>query len=254
MIKESAAKNTHNVVEEMLFKPNSRKVVTCNRVLDVPCGDGAFTARLRKRNVTVISGDIVDNIKKYIPEAQFVFVDMDIPFPFEDNSFTDVVCIDGIEHIERQFDFIRECNRVLELNGSVIISTPNISSARSRWRYFLTGQHNKYKSPLSESVITPYHHKSMISFSELRYLLHTNGFRIEEVRTNRIKLISYLYGIVFVFLYLATQIAYNREERDPSERMKNQEIIRTMYSRPVFWGETLIIKAKKYTKLTNHSS
>ena len=208
-IKVSAAKNTHNVVEGMLFEPNSRKEVLCNRIIDVPCGDGAFTARLRKRNVTVVSGDIVDNIKKCIPEAQFVFVDMDRPFPFEDNSFTDVVCIDGIEHIEKQFDFIRGCNRVLEPDGNVIISTPNISSARSRWRYFLAGQHNKCKSPLSESVITPYHHKSMISFSELRYLLHTNGFRIEEVRTNRIKLISYIYCIFLCFFILRPKLLAN---------------------------------------------
>jgi hypothetical protein len=33
---------------------------------------------------------------------------------------------------------------------------------------------------------------NMISFPELRYMLHTNGFEIGNARTNRIKTISYL--------------------------------------------------------------
>ena len=110
----------------------------------------------------------------------FVSSDMDRPLPFDSELFTEIVCIDGIEHIERPFDFIRECSRVIVPSGRIIITTPNISAIRSRWRYFLTGHHNKCKSPLNEENITPLHHKSMMSFPEMRYILHTTGFEIKK--------------------------------------------------------------------------
>jgi 2-polyprenyl-3-methyl-5-hydroxy-6-metoxy-1,4-benzoquinol methylase len=47
--------------------------------------------------------------------------------------FDAVVSIDGIEHIERPFDFIRECRRMIRKDGVLIISTPNLTALRSRW-------------------------------------------------------------------------------------------------------------------------
>ncbi len=152
---ENAAKNTHQTVEKILLSDSSFDL-SARRVLDVPCGEGAFTARLMKHGMPVVPGDIVDIFK--VPEnSDLTLFDMDQPFPFDDEYFTDIVCIDGIEHIERQFNFVRECNRTLKMNGTFVVSTPNISSARSRWRYFLTGHHNYCKNPLDEKNISPLH-------------------------------------------------------------------------------------------------
>ncbi len=85
------------------------------------------------------------------------------------------MCIDGIEHLRRPFDFIAEVRRVLRIGGEVILSTPNISSLRSRLRWLLTGHHHKCPAPLDERNPNPLHHINMISFPELRYLLHSNG-------------------------------------------------------------------------------
>lgn len=243
-LRENAAKNTHNVMERLLLEGYEGSLGDA-KVLDIPCGDGAFTKRLLDRGVNVVSGDVVNDIQKVLPQCRFVQSDMDRRFPFEDGHFTDVVCIDGIEHIERQFDFIRECNRVLQVSGRIILSTPNVSSARSRWRYFLTGHHNKCKSPLNEKHITPLHHKNMISFPELRYLLHTNGFELEAVRTNRAKGASLLYAFAYPFLYCVTSLVYRKEESDPGQRQRNREIRRAMFSGSVYFGETLIVSAKK---------
>ncbi|MBI4530689.1 MAG: class I SAM-dependent methyltransferase [Candidatus Latescibacteria bacterium] len=222
-------------------------------VLDIPCGKGAFTERLLRRDIDVVSSDIVDELKTSTQNANYVPADMDKRLPFTDSHFSGIICIDGIEHIERQFDFVRECNRILKSSGRIILSAPNISAARSRWRYFLTGHHNKCKSPLNEEHVTPLHHKNMISFPELRYLLHTHGFEIESITTNRIKLISYTYILFMPFFYLTTRRVYSREESDPVQQNNNRQIIKAMFSKPVFFGETLIVSASKKRDLTMQS-
>lgn len=241
---ENAAKNTHQTVEEVLLDSDLTADSSARKVLDVPCGEGAFTARLMKRGVQVVPADIVD-IFQVPGNSSLTLFDMDQPFPFEDEFFTDIVCIDGIEHIERQFNFVRECNRTLKINGTFIVSTPNISSARSRWRYFLTGHHNYCKNPLNEKDVTPLHHKNMISFPELRYQLHTNGFQIESVTTNRVKPVSWVYAWFYPISYLVSRAVYMREEKDIGQQERNRDITKAMFSRAVYFGDLLIVSARK---------
>jgi len=243
--RENAARNTHNVVERLLCEGRSESELRAMRVLDIPCGQGAFTQRLLHRGMQVVPSDVIEDARDLPGCESFAAANMDEPLPFGDGAFTHVVCIDGIEHIERTFDFVRECRRVLAPGGSLLISTPNVSSVRSRWRFFLTGHHNKCKTPLNETDVTPLHHKSMLSFPELRYMLHTNGFGITRVTTNRAKAISYIYALVFPLLNLVTRRVYAKEERDPGQRARNREILKTMFSAPVYFGETLIVIARR---------
>lgn len=236
-IRENTSRNTHNVAERLLL--------SCEEgpILDIPCGEGAFTQRLLSRKQEVYSADVINILKADNPN--FRIADMNQLLPFESDFFQSVVCIDGIEHIERPFDFIRECRRILIKHGVLILSTPNISSLRSRWRWFLTGHHNKCKTPLNEQNPNPLHHINMISFPEMRYLLHTNGFQITTVTTNRIKPVNYLYLPWIPLSYIATSLVYRREEKDVLQRERNREILKQTFSLPVLLGETLIVKAIK---------
>lgn len=238
VIPENTSRNTHNVVEELLGEVSARYAV-----LDVPCGEGAFTQRMLKRGADIFSADCVNIIQ--IPHAQFSLVDMDGRLPYADATFDAVICIDGIEHIEKPFDFIRECQRILRKGGVLIISTPNLTALRSRWRYLLTGFHLGEKSPLDECHQTPLHHRSLVSFPELRYRLHVNGFRVAAVRTNRVKFISWLYVVLVPLAYIVTVLAFRKEERDPHVREQNREIVRQMFTTAVLFGETLIVKATR---------
>lgn len=237
-IPENTSKNTHNKVEELLFNKTNPL-----RVLDIPCGHGAFTKRLMDKNVEVYSGDI-ENILQ-VKNPMFRVTDMNEKLPFEDNFFDAIVCIDGIEHLERQFDFTRECWRTLKPNGIFIISTPNINSFRSRWRWFLTAHHNKCKSPLNEEQPSALHHIALLSFSHLRYMLHRSGFRITEITTNRIKTASWAYFLWTPLAYLKTLFVFNKEEKDPGQRQRNKDILKQLFRTDVLFGETIIVKALK---------
>lgn len=237
-IPENTSKNTHNKVAELLFSTPDIK-----RVLDIPCGYGAFTKRLIDKGIEVYSGDI-ENILK-IENPLFRVTDMNEKLPFEDSFLDAVVCIDGIEHLERQFDFTRECWRILKPGGVIIISTPNINSLRSRWRWFLTAHHNKCKSPLNEEKPSALHHIALLSFSHLRYMLHRSGFNITTITTNRIKSASWMYALWAPLSYIKTKRVFKKEEKDQGQKERNKEILTQLFKKDVLFGETLIVKAEK---------
>lgn len=235
-IHESACENTHVVVEGMI--PAGKPVV-----LDIPCGEGAFSKRLMDRGVEVHSADIVRADQAGNP--RFQVANMNEKLPFEDKKFDGVVCIDGIEHIERQFDFVRECGRITKGGGFLIISTPNISSLRSRFRWLLTGFHTKCKTPLNERNPHPSYHINMISFPELRYILHTSGYAIQELSSNRIKFVSWLYAILVPIVFLDTLYWLRKEAKNDDLKVINREVLAQMFSLPVLFSETLVVKATK---------
>lgn len=235
---EDAGENTHNVVQEMVADE-----VAKGHILDIPCGEGAFSKRLAENGFEVDSADCVEIVK--YDEAKFRIADMNRPLPYEDGVFDGVVCIDGIEHIEKPFDFIRECGRILKQGGFLIISTPNISALRSRWRYLLTGFHNKARVPLDETSPHPLHHITMVSLPELRYRLATNGFVVTQIRTNRVKSISWLYVFLVPFAFVRTLVVFAREAHNETLKEIFRQVFRWMFSVPVLFGETLIVKAKR---------
>jgi SAM-dependent methyltransferase len=234
----NTSKNTHEKVFQLIDSDKNSKIA------DIPCGPGAFVLRLKDHGFKDIIAIDIENIME-VDHENFVTGDMTRKIPLEDNSVDCLVCIDGIEHISRQFDFVKEVGRILKPGKIFIVSTPNISSLRSRWRWFLTGHHNKCKSPLDENNPNPLHHIGMISFPEMRYLLHTNGFKINKVTTNRIKWINWLYIIFVPLSYLVTSFVYHKSGKKDGTGVINKEIIKTVFSLPILFGETMIVKAVK---------
>ncbi len=237
-IPENAAPGSHDRVLALLAgEPDVR------RVLDAPSGAGAFCLRLIETGREAWAGDIEDSLAA--PGPKLARLDLNERLPFENGFFDAIVSIDGIEHLERPFDFVREVARSLRPGGVTVISTPNVSALRSRWRFLWTGHHNKGKVPLDETAPTPLHHIGLLTFHELRYMLHSSGLRVEAIATNRTKLVSWLYAPLAPLAWLLTAFVYRREEKDPAQRERNREILRQSFHPAVLFGETLIVKARK---------
>jgi len=140
--------------------------------------------------------------------------------------------------------FLREINRILKPGGVLLLTTPNITALRSRVRFFGSGFFGRDARPLNETARHPLHHIGLATFSELRYELHVSGFRLIEVRHTHIKPISYLYAIFAPWVWLYTRVAF-RKEKDSAQRVRNREILATLLSRSVLFGECLMLIAKK---------
>lgn len=234
----NTSKNTHESVFSLISRHYD------NTIVDIPSGSGAFVQRLKDAGYKNIIAIDIENIQE-IEHGNLVVGDMTKILPLSDESCDVVVCIDGIEHISGQFNFVKEIFRILKNQGECIISTPNISSLRSRWKWLTTGHHHKCKSPLNENNPSPLHHIGMISFPEIRYLLHTNGFSISEIKTNRIKPISWIFALILPFVYLSTYCVYYKTGKKQNLEEINKGVFSKMFSKEILFGETLIVKAIK---------
>ena len=212
-------------------------------ILDIPCGEGSFARNLASGGYTTTAADI--RSIRSVEGCTFTPANMNERLPWPDAAFDAVVCVEGIEHIERPFDFIGECYRITRPGGLLFLTTPNTSSLRSRWRYFLTGFHNKSKAPLDETDPSPWHHINLLSFSELRYLLHRTGYCLDTVTTNRIRGISWLYAPLIPVAYVVTRAVFFKEARNAAERRISTGTLKQLFSRPILFGEVTIIRAVK---------
>jgi 2-polyprenyl-3-methyl-5-hydroxy-6-metoxy-1,4-benzoquinol methylase len=214
------------------------------RVLDAPCGGtAALTLALLEQGFDIVGADVDPEAEVRLGKA-FARADLDAPFPWADQSFDAAFSTEGIEHLENHFSFLREMCRILKPGGVLVLTTPNITALRSRVRFFGSGFFGRDGRPLNETSRHPLHHIGLATFPELRYELHTCGFRLIDVRHTHIKPISYLYAIYAPWMWLYTRIAF-RKEKDPAQRKRNQEILTALLSPSVLFGECLMLTARK---------
>ena len=214
------------------------------RVLDAPCGAAAaLTLALLEQGFNAIGADVDLEAEARLGKA-FAKVNLDAPFPWPDQSFDAAISTEGIEHLENHFSFLQEMRRVLKPGGLLLVTTPNITAIRSRVRFFGSGFFGRDGRPLNEASRHPLHHIGLATFPELRYELHTCGFRLIDVRHTHVKPISYLYAICAPWMWLYTRIAF-RKERDPAQRKRNKEILATLLSPSVLFGECLMLITRK---------
>jgi SAM-dependent methyltransferase len=231
------------IQESVLRRVASLALPAGAKLLDAPCGTGAMVETLRRRRFDAWGADVEPEAQSILGD-RFRIADLNHTLPWPDACFDVVFSIEGIEHLESRFNFLREAHRVLKPQGLLVITTPNIVSLRSRVRFLGSSFFHKDPRPLNESARHPLHHIGLLTFSDLRYAVHTSGFRIEETAATHVKAISYPYGILTPWMWLYTRIAF-RKEKDAAQRARNRKILRTLYSHPLLFGENLMILARK---------
>ena len=211
-------------------------------VLDAPCGDGSLDATLRQDGYDAHGVDINASGATLLGSA-YHDGDLNRRLPFADAAFDAVLSIEGIEHLEDRYTFLRELRRVLKPKGTLILTTPNIVGLRSRVRFFGSGFYHRDGRPLREAARDPFHHIGLTTLADLRYALHTSGFRVIGVRHTHIKPVSYLYAWLAPWMWLYTTIAF-RKEKDEMQRRANRNIRSALFSKSVLFGENLLLTAE----------
>jgi SAM-dependent methyltransferase len=214
------------------------------KILDIPSGEGGLSHCLREMGFEVVGADIDPRFFK-ASGIQCLNIDMNRPFPLEDESFDYIACLEGIEHLENPLQFSRECHRILKWNGRIILSTPNILNSASRLKYFFSGFYSLCPRPLNEFAHTPvFDHINPMTYYQVRYALHSNGFQILRITTDLWR--RSCFPLMFFYpLQRAYAIRSMRKEPDPRQREANKEIRKVLHSPDMLLGRTLIVEATK---------
>lgn len=215
------------------------------KILELTPGEGNLTQALLDSGYKNIQALDIDPGNFKVKDVVCHQGNLNNPFPFDSESFDLVISLEGIEHLENQYQFASEINRVLKYDGYTIITTPNINNFASRLKYLFTGFYSMAQRPSSEFEKNWYiEHIYPLTFWQLRHILHTSGLFIKKVMTNKIRRSSLL-GVLFYPLCYFFTWSELRKEPHQGQRRLNMEILRQMYTPAIFMGRSQIILAKK---------
>jgi SAM-dependent methyltransferase len=145
-----------------------------DRVLDLGCGQGDFTALIRQTGAEVLGVEVaqaaVDRARRRHPGLEFDLVEIDGPLPLGDGSFDVVWASEVIEHVADTARWLSEVRRVLAPGGRLLVTTPSHGRLR-----LAMGGIERYSEPLGD-------HLHLYSSRSLRELLEEFGFDHVQVR------------------------------------------------------------------------
>ena len=146
-----------------------------DRVLDLGCGDGRFTAEIARVGAQPIGVDVaqaaLDRARAAHPELDFRLVPIDGPLPLNDVSFDVVWASEVIEHVADTARWLSEVRRVLVPRGRLLLTTPS----HGRLRVAVHGI-EAFSDPLAD-------HLHLYTKGSLENLLAEFGFDEISVQT-----------------------------------------------------------------------
>jgi len=179
------------------------------RVLDCPSGRGALAHELAAAGFAVTAVDLDQRTEGR--GYRRVRADLNRPLPFAAGAFDVVACVEGIEHLERPVDALREFRRALRPGGTLVLTTPNILHLGSRMRLLATGFWTSAPRPFDARIApTGFEHIMLMGYPLLAYFLARSGFTIERVETNRVVKGSLPWAWLTPLVALATRLALRR--------------------------------------------
>jgi SAM-dependent methyltransferase len=169
---------------------------TPNDVLDVACGRGALLLELRRRlpNCKLSGADIAESSVESVRALGITAVHADLAatLPFEDESFDCVVFGEVIEHLVDPDFALQELSRILRVNGTLLVTTPNLASWFNRGLLLFGIQPIFTETSLHVNLGRRFQflgqwrptqgHLKIFTRAALREMLVGNGFTVDRIR------------------------------------------------------------------------
>jgi SAM-dependent methyltransferase len=216
------------------------------KILDLGCGDGSYSKRLKDLGFDVTAGDVDTKRFRYQNEIELKHCDITKQIPFPEHHFDYVLLIEVVEHLRNPYDILPEIGRVIKSNGCLIMSTPNILNLKSRFRFFFEGSYDYFREPPLDQVKNPRSvifnlHLVPYRYHELEYLLSATGYKISNIAASTLE--GFGYG---VFLPIMWFQALLREQRGLKKGgIDYRRINKILNTKELLFGRQLIITAKK---------
>jgi SAM-dependent methyltransferase len=141
-----------NFVLRRTFLLAERKVG--ERVLDLGCGLGEFTAALAEHGVEVVGCDVSQEAlrlaRERFPTLEFVLSGDELPFG--DATFDVVWAGEVLEHVQDGLGLLAEVRRVLVPGGRLLVSTPDHGPIRRLWLGLSRAAFERNFDPRSDHV------------------------------------------------------------------------------------------------------
>jgi len=122
------------------------------------------------------------------------------PLPYEDRAFKNIICEQVIEHLHNTTWFLEEINRILDIDGDLILSTENLASLPNIFAMLLGKApfslqqicgdfYGGWKRLHTDSPLHPSHpcfsgtlgHVRVMTKGQLKELLFKHGFKIKKI-------------------------------------------------------------------------
>ncbi|MBI4527651.1 MAG: methyltransferase domain-containing protein [Deltaproteobacteria bacterium] len=249
----------------LMIKQGGKRVdlfsfMTPGKILDFPAGEGKESNDLLEMGFRVIAADLFRPKENARPE--YVLADGNTVFPFRAVAFDYVLSREGIEHLENQAQFLRECARVLKTGGKLVLTTPNVLHLNGRVSWLLTGQRILKRGLINEVQTVRkidngkiYHgHAFLIDYFRLRYLLRLSGFDGIEVYTDRYSLSSIIFLWLVPLLFTAALLSVRMSMTKDRKKRKFyaykppfKEILTHVFSPALLFGKRMMVVAEKRT-------
>jgi ubiquinone/menaquinone biosynthesis C-methylase UbiE len=232
--------NLHDLVWELLrgHKPG--------KLLDVPSGPGYFAKQAQENGFDAVAGEIDESLHVF-PGVAYVKANMGEKLPFDDASFDYVVSIEGIEHTENAFRFLRECARVLKPSGRLFLTTPNVSSLQNRLLFLITGSHDNPPAPIRSDLPNLFmSHINLLPFQRLEAFIRFSGFTIEQLHPWKLRPVSQaLYYLIYPFARWRYAKAFKKSYQGQSDEALYRKIFDMYLSKEILCGEYNVVVARK---------
>lgn len=162
-------------LHEQIAEKIQAEVAIGSKILDLGAGEGALSSRLSDLGYEVTSADKNSEDFK-CKKSKFSCINFDSSEEISrfvadhEGKFDAVLGVEVIEHVQDQWQYVRQLMKMAKADGLVLITTPNTSSWLSRAQFFFTGRFHQFAdADLSYGHINP------LSPWELSLILRESG-------------------------------------------------------------------------------